>query len=354
MKQRIWEELDSLSLTKMSPAISVCIPVYGTESSLLNCLQSVAVQQGLESAGLEIIVVDDASPASCAECAHQNQLTSAQIVSQFQQTSPWSVRHLQHEENLGLVEARRTAVEAATGDYIFCLDSDDTLPPTALATLYGRVVADSADIVQGAAQVVMAQEGCQLEGEALEKVLDANRRRVQNVFVGALEGGAILQNVLVEKGHNNFLWGKLIRRSLYLGALDQIPAMYCTMAEDLVQYLLIAHGASRYVGIPDVVYNYTVNTGISSNTKITTLERWEQVCSTASVFTVLFACLQDLTPPFTQEQLAAIRKLCRSYVANNLQQLNHSVVLELRPQAYDILCDYWGEGLVKRMEESLR
>ena len=337
----------------MPPTISVCIPVYGTESSLLNCLQSVAVQQGLESAGLEIIVVDDASPVSCATQDHKKSLTSAQIVSQFQQTSPWPVRHIQHTENLGLVEARRTAVEAATGDYIFCLDSDDSLPPTALATLYGQGSETTADIVQGSAQVVVAQEGCQLEGAALEKVLEENRRRAQNVFVGALEGGAILQNVLVEKGHNNFLWGKLIRRSLYLGALEQIPAMYCTMAEDLVQYLLIAHGAHRYVGISHVVYNYTVNTGISSNTKINTLERWEQVCSTASVFTVLFACLQDLNPPFTEEQLAAIRKLCRFYVANNLQQLNHSVVPELRPQAYDILCDYWGEGLVKRIQESM-
>ena len=338
----------------MPPAISVCIPVYGTESSLLNCLQSVVAQQGLEAAGLEIIVVDDASPAVCAKHAPENNLTSAQIVVQFQQTSPVPVRHLQHGENLGLVEARRTAVEAATGNFIFCLDSDDTLPSAALSTLYSRAVADSADIVHGSAQVVLAQEGCQLEGEALEKLLDVNRRRVQKVFTGTLEGGAILQNVLVERQHNNFLWGKLIRRSLYLEALAHIPSMYCTMAEDLVQYLLIAHGARRYVGIPDVVYNYTVNTGISSNTKITTLERWEQVCSTASVFTVLFACLQDLTPPFTQEQLAAIRKLCRSYVANNLQQLNLAVVPELRVPAYQILCDYWGEGLVKRMEEALQ
>ncbi|MBO7174238.1 MAG: glycosyltransferase family 2 protein, partial [Spirochaetaceae bacterium] len=284
----------------MPPTISVCIPVYGTESSLLNCLQSVAFQQGLESAGLEIIVVDDASPSSCATKSQENQLSSAQIVSQFQQTSPWPVLHIQHTENLGLVEARRTAVEAASGTYIFCLDSDDSLPPTALATLYQRALELEADIVQGAAQVVLAQEGCQLEGAALEKVLKENRQRVQNVFEGTLEGGAILQNVLVERGHNNFLWGKLIRRSLYLGALDQIPAMYCTMAEDVVQYVLIAHGARRYVGIPDVVYNYTVNTGISSNTKITSLERWEQVCSTASVFTVLFACMEDLDPGFTE------------------------------------------------------
>lgn len=334
----------------MIPAISVCIPVYGTESSLLNCLQSVAFQQGLESAGLEIIVVDDASPASCATKSQENQLSSAQIVSQFQQTSPWPVLHIQHEENCGLVEARRSAVEAASGTYIFCLDSDDSLPSAALATLYQRALELDADIVHGSAQVVLAQEGCQLEGATLEKVLKENRQRVQNVFEGTLEGGSILQNVLVERGHNNFLWGKLIRRSLYLEALEQIPSMYCTMAEDVVQYLLIAHGAHRYVGISDVVYNYTVNTGISSNTKITSLERWEHVCSTASVFTVLFACLQDLNPPFTEEQRASIRKMCCFYVANNLHQLQHSVVPELQTEAYEILCDYWGEGLVKRIQ----
>ena len=103
----------------LPPAISVCIPVYATERSLLDCLHSVAAQQGLEAAGLEIIVVDDASPATDPELG-----SSAQIVSQFQQESPWPVVFLRHEENRGLVEARRTAVQAATGEFIFCLDSD--------------------------------------------------------------------------------------------------------------------------------------------------------------------------------------------------------------------------------------
>lgn len=332
----------------MTPAISVCIPVYGTEGSLLECLQSVAAQQGLEAAGLEIIVVDDASPASDPLLG-----SPAQIVSRFQQQSPWPVLFLRHEENLGLVEVRRAAVQAATGEFIFCLDSDDTLPPAALSTLYRHAVAEDADIVHGRAQVVLAQEGCQLEGAALEKVMTQMKEKVGKVFIGRLEGAAILQNKLVENQHNNFLWGKLIRRELYLQALELIPQMYCTMAEDVVQYLLIAHGARRYVGISDLIYNYSVNTGISSHTKITSLERWEQVCSTASVFTVLFACLEELDPPFTESQLAAIRKLCRFYVANNLQQLLHSVVPELRPAARQLLGEYWGEGLVRRVEEAL-
>ena len=343
-----WTNKEASGLTSMPPAISVCIPVYGTEGSLLDCLHSVAAQQGLEAVGLEIIVVDDASPVTDQQLG-----SSARIVSQFQQESPWPVVFLRHEENRGLVEARRTAVQAATGEFIFCLDSDDTLPPAALATLYRHAVAEDADIVHGRAQVVVAQEGCQLEGAALETVLTRLQEKVDRVFIGRLEGAAILQNKLVEDQHNNFLWGKLIRRELYLQALELIPEMYCTMAEDVVQYLLIAHGARRYVGISDIVYHYSVNTGISSHTEITTLERWEQVCSTASVFTVLFACLEELDPPFTESQLAAIRKLCRFYVANNLQQLRHVVTPELQSAARQLLGEYWGEGLVMRMEEAM-
>ncbi len=342
----------------MIPAISVCIPVYGTEKSLLACLQSVAAQQGLAGDGLElggrdvvsleIIVVDDASPA-----ADPLPGSPAQIVSRFQQESPWPVLFLRHEENRGLVEARRTAVQAATGDYIFCLDSDDTLPPAALSTLYRHALIQDADIVHGRGQIVLSREGCQLEGAALEKLMTLTQEKVDRVFIGRLEGAAILQNELVESQHNSFLWGKLIRRELYLHALSLIPEMYCTMAENVVQYLLIAHGARRYFGISDIIYNYSVNTGISSRTKITSLERWEQVCSTASVFTVLFACLEELDPPFTESQLAAIRKLCRFYVANNLQQLRQAVVPELQTAAYQTLCDYWGEGLVQRMEAAM-
>ncbi|MBR2361382.1 MAG: glycosyltransferase [Spirochaetaceae bacterium] len=35
----------------MTPAISVCIPVYATERSLPACLQSVGAQRGLEACG---------------------------------------------------------------------------------------------------------------------------------------------------------------------------------------------------------------------------------------------------------------------------------------------------------------
>lgn len=334
----------------MKPVISVCIPVYGTEENLLSCLQSVAGQQGFNSGGLEIIVVNDASPTpSGKDCP----ASCSQIVSLFKNQCAWPVLYFQHEENLGLIEARRTAVEAASGDYVFCLDSDDNLPANALSALYSKAVEEDADIVQGQAQVILAKEGVELGEKVKKALLEQGEKKVKNVFIGRLEGAQILQNYLVEGGHSSFLWGKLIRRQLYLRALELIPEIYCTMAEDLLQYILITHQAKRYCGIPVIVYNYAINTGISSHTLITSLSRWEQVCSTASVFTVLFACLEELDPPFTAQQLDVIRQRCRFYVVNNLLQLRNSVVPELQEEAYQVLCDYWGEGLVKRAEQML-
>ena len=338
----------------MPPAISVCIPVYATERSLPACLQSVAAQRGLETCGgrnaasLEIIVVDDASPAADPELS-----SPARIVSQFQQESPWPVVYLEHQENRGILEARRTAVQAATGDYIFCLDSDDTLPPTALASLYAA--AENADIVHGRAQVVVNREyGCALDSQTESSLLKSVQRKAGAIYPGQLKDGAILQSVLVDKTQNTFLWGKLIRRELYLHALAAIPSVYCSMADDLLQYILIAHHARSYLGIGEVVYNYTVNTGISSHTKITSLERWEQVCSAASVFTVLFNCVEDMSDPFSAEQKDSIRNLCRFYLINNLQQLQLFVVPELYPEAHRLLCEFWGPGFVRQAESFLQ
>jgi glycosyltransferase involved in cell wall biosynthesis len=48
---------------------------------------------------------------------------------------PRSLQILHHTENRGLSAARNTGLDAATGDYVFFLDSDDELPPHAIENL---------------------------------------------------------------------------------------------------------------------------------------------------------------------------------------------------------------------------
>ena len=111
------------------------------------------------------------------------------------------------------------------------------------------------------------------------------------------------------------------------------------------------------MGIKKPVYHYSVESGISSSKKITDLERWEQVCSTANVFTILFEAVKEFPAkgldPLSQEQMEALRFLSRSYLVNNIKQMRAQVIPELQSLAREILCDYWGEDFVEMMEKAL-
>jgi len=309
-----------MSLFHKTYKISVCIPVYGTEKVLSKCLESVEMQTFIKNYpdSLEIIVVDDYSPENSAKT----------IVKQFSRESKLPANFIRHDYNKGLVEVRRTAVYAAKGKYIFILDSDDTLPPEALEKLYEKAEDSGADIVQGKASV-----GDVYEGE-LYNHPDKNE---------------ILDGFLLQNNHAGFLWGKLFLRETYLNALNHIPPLECTMAEDFIQYIWLCYEAKKYAGISEVVYNYSTSTGISSHSVIDNLERWEKVCSVAGVFTSLYQDFENPEISFTEEEKDSIRKKCIYYVHNNLKQWEKVVAPDVKAEAYQMLCDYWGEALVRKI-----
>ncbi|MCQ2241489.1 glycosyltransferase family 2 protein [Treponema sp.] len=333
-------------LFQKPPLISICIPLYGTEDYLPRCLESVS-KQNFER--LEIIIVDDGSPAAKENSAEK-------IIRNFKANSKIPVTLICHEENKGLVETRRSAVYQAKGKYLFILDSDDQLEPNALTALYAKAEENGADIVQGKADAVFSEtQLMEIDSEQTEKYRQVVLAKINKVYGGQLNGAEILSGYFENSNHNGILWAKLIRREVYLEAFSHIPPIFCTMAEDVVQYFWLAVCAKKYVGIQDVVYRYSINTGISSRTKIENLNRWEKVCSTSSVFTAIYTELERLETEenikvLTDLQRAHLNAMCRFYLKNNLSQLNSAVVPELKDEAYRMLCDYWGESFVHRIE----
>lgn len=97
-------------------SLSVIIPVYDSLSTLDRCVESV-LQQNVD--GMEVILVDDGSTdgssALCDSIAVRNE----------------SVRVI-HRPNGGLSAARNTGIEAAKGEWISFVDSDDALAPGTL------------------------------------------------------------------------------------------------------------------------------------------------------------------------------------------------------------------------------
>ena len=115
------------------PWLSVLVPVYNVEPYIRDCLESVLAQA---DAGVEILVLDDASPDA-----------SMQVVRRVQDAHPGRVRSFAHEGNRGLSAARNSLLEQARGRYVWFLDSDDVLRAGAIEGLRALVERDAPDLV---------------------------------------------------------------------------------------------------------------------------------------------------------------------------------------------------------------
>lgn len=115
----------------MSPLISVIVPIYKVEKYLGRCLDSVLAQS---YDNIELVLVDDGSPDN-----------SGKICDDYaaRYTAPGRSFKVIHKENGGVSSARNDGLNAATGDYIAFVDSDDYLMDkalfqTAVSTIEGR------------------------------------------------------------------------------------------------------------------------------------------------------------------------------------------------------------------------
>ncbi|HEU4912554.1 MAG TPA: CDP-glycerol glycerophosphotransferase family protein [Actinomycetes bacterium] len=115
------------------PRISVVVPMYNVERYLTDCLESLA-QQTHED--LEVIMVDDGSPDSCAARA-----------AAFAERDPRF--RLVRQANGGLGNARNTGADHATGDYITFVDSDDVVVRNAYELLVGSLEETGSDFASG-------------------------------------------------------------------------------------------------------------------------------------------------------------------------------------------------------------
>lgn len=102
------------------PCVSIIVPVYKVEKYLERCLNTIR-NQTLEN--LEVILVDDGSPDRCPGICDDAAKEDARI-------------RVIHKENEGPGLARNTGLEAARGEYIYFVDSDDYLEKTAVEILY--------------------------------------------------------------------------------------------------------------------------------------------------------------------------------------------------------------------------
>ena len=115
----------------LMPTVTVIIPVYKVERYLDACVESVVRQS---YADLEILLVDDGSPDRCPA-----------LCDAWAEKDP-RIKVI-HRENGGLSAARNSGIDAAMGEFLLFVDSDDLLEPDAVRRAVDAQRQQDADLV---------------------------------------------------------------------------------------------------------------------------------------------------------------------------------------------------------------
>jgi len=104
--------------------LTIIVPVYNTAPWLKDCLESLLTQ---DIPDYEILCINDGSTVE-----------SPRILETYQNAHP-RLRVL-HQENAGVSAARERGLSAARGDYIWFVDSDDSVLPSCLSSLKAATI----------------------------------------------------------------------------------------------------------------------------------------------------------------------------------------------------------------------
>lgn len=180
--------------------VSIVLPIYNVEKFLPKCLDSV-VNQTYEN--LEIICVNDGSPDASAEIVKAYTEKDSRII-------------LINQKNQGLSGARNTGIEAAKGEYIMFLDSDDWIDEKTCETAVEQIKKENA-------QLVMWNYMREFPDKSIPKnIFDANGQKIiifENESMQSLHrriAGLAGEELRVPENADSAVtaWGKLFRTEI--------------------------------------------------------------------------------------------------------------------------------------------
>jgi len=163
------------------PNISFFIPAYNCAKTISESVDSIMETNFTD--GDELIIVND--------CSIDN---TAEVLNALQQNYP-AITVVHHQRNKGGAAARNTAVESAKHEFLFCLDSDNVLPPASILPLKKYLVENDADVASFQFQHSFAED-------------KLNPVYIWTLPAGEFEPGNYLDGKNTPGQHGNYLFTK--------------------------------------------------------------------------------------------------------------------------------------------------
>lgn len=193
--------------------VSCIIPVYNTQKYLPRCIESVLAQTFVD---WEMLLIDDGSTDASGSICDEYAAKDERI-------------RVFHKENGGISSARNLGLNYAQGEWIFFVDSDDSLPKTSLESLLSR--SSDANIIAGGffsfggGKIVETLK----EPKFISRDLD---RKIPTAYMATV-------------------WGKLFKRKICPMFDERVR-----FAEDTLFILSCVRETDRIKLVDDTVYTY--------------------------------------------------------------------------------------------------
>lgn len=239
------------------PAVSIIVPVYNVEKYLERCLNSLILQT-LQS--IEIICIDDASTDN-----------SGNILDRYARKDT-RIKAIHLKQNTGTLCARLKGMEAASGEFLIFVDSDDALEPNACAELSDLMASQKTDLVHFG---TILHAGENVSDEMLSWVAD---------FLKPLDGrleGNLNQDCFVSECFDFNITNKIWKSEVVRQALPYVQRRKLTASEDRYFAFLLLYFAHSYYGVQHPYYHYYLGIGITGGDTLS-LEQFEKRCTGAA------------------------------------------------------------------------
>lgn len=217
----------------ISPAVSIIIPMYNVEKYIAELLDSILAQT---FKNFEVILVDNGSTDKSHAIAESYIPKFAENI----QGGGLGYKIITLEENSGnAAKPRNVGIKIARGEYVWLVDSDDVISPTALEELYPIAKENDVDVLQFPIHY-------EFHGETLK---DSKLKLVGKEFKPKFMEKPIVR---FSKGFTGAPWKYLLSRELIVKNNVEFPDII--QAEDRLFFAFVAFFARNFFVVPNIVY----------------------------------------------------------------------------------------------------
>lgn len=213
--------------------VSIVVPVYNAEKTLVRCIESIVTQTYKE---WELWLINDgSSDASGVIC---------------ESYSECDVRvRVVHKKNEGVSVTRNIGIEKATGEYVMFIDSDDYLEQNALELMMGAIDRYDTDVVMCGFFYHEEEDGMETPNHIEDVFVGDNERFVSEIF-----------REVFEKELLNPPWNKVIRKSVLENNKIGFAVSY-SICEDMIFTIDVLRSCEKIVFLNSSLYHYIYKKG---------------------------------------------------------------------------------------------